>query len=87
VAKSALSTRVGNALGLVALALAMELSASTARADMVGAFDPELAQICGGSAHHPRCPSELVGLCCCGGFGFAAAGVIVFFTMGRREKS
>ena len=70
----------------LAFALTATLASTTARADAVGMFDPELAQICGGSMHHPGCSSDqaFLAVCCCGGFGLAAIGVLVFFTMGRR---
>lgn len=71
----------------LALALFSLLAPGTARADAVAPWDPTLAQLCGGSIHNPRCPSELVGLCCCASFGLAAIGVVLFITMGRRDKS
>jgi hypothetical protein len=41
------------------------LAAGPAHADAVGPLDPEAAQICGGSAHHPNCPPSLLfGGCC-----------------------
>jgi hypothetical protein len=69
------------------LALVLLGTPMAARADAVGVWDPTLAEICGGSAHNPRCSPPRVGLCCCGTFGLASIGVVLFFTMGRRQKS
>jgi hypothetical protein len=54
-------------------------SASFVRADVVGPFDPEAAEICGGSAHSPNCPPSLLGGACCGGVVLVViAGVFAF---------
>ncbi len=83
--RARVSAIVASAIRVLAIVLASAAPA-LARADAVGMFDPELARVCGGSAHDPRCSSELLGLCCCGGFVLVAMGVAVFFTMGRRER-
>ena len=63
-----------------ALALFSMLSlavCSTARADAVGMLDPAAAQLCGGGAHHPNCPPDLLGGACCAivVVGMAVAGL------------
>lgn len=60
----------------------------TAHADAVGLFDPELARLCGGSAHAPRCSTDQVGLACCalGFFVVAGTGVLAVLLRGRKEK-
>lgn len=50
-------------LSILALVLVV---APRAQADVVGLLDPEAAQLCGGSAHNPRCPPDLLGGACCG---------------------
>ncbi len=50
-------------LGMLALLM---LVAPRAEADAVGVLDPEAARLCGGSAHNPRCPPDLLGGACCG---------------------
>lgn len=47
--------------------------APIARADAVGALDPLAADVCGGSAHDPRCPPELFGGACCAVFALGLA--------------
>lgn len=63
-------------------------AAGPAHADVVGVLDPELAQICGGSAHAPNCRTEHVGMACCAG-GFllvAGLGVVALLLAGKKEK-
>jgi hypothetical protein len=69
------------------LALVLSLPAASASADVVGMLDPELSQICGGSAHAPNCRSEDVGMACCGlGVLVLVAGGALLAMRGRREK-
>ncbi len=76
------------ALPLLFVVGASLVPAGPARADVVGVLDPELAEICGGSAHAPNCRTEHVGMACCAGAlllvaGLGVAGVLL---AGKREK-
>ena len=73
---------------LVVVGLASVVPAAAAHADAVGMLDPELAEICGGSAHSPSCRTEPVGMACCAG-GFllvAGLGVVGVALASREEK-
>lgn len=68
--------------------LGLMLGPAIASADAVGPFDPEAAQICGGSAHRPNCsPSLLFGGCCA--MASLAIGVVgvAAFARGRASGS
>jgi len=69
---------------LLFVVLAMPLSA---RADAIDPWNPTLAEVCGGTMHHPNCGgAEAAGVCC--GMTVVALGAIgvVLAARGRREK-
>ena len=70
----------------VALVVTLAFLPAPVRADAVDVLDPELARICGGTAHHPNCQTSVVlsGGCCLG--VVALGGLAVLLVRGGQGK-